>query len=97
MFLFGVGGPRLGPDHKEGGGATGFEVGGGEAEGHRAVEVIFFMPLRWASVEQPTGSRMGGTFLLRAEYVAAMAPWGGAESGRGSLLVRSNNNPLYIF
>lgn len=56
--------------HKEGGaGPTGVEVGdgGGVAEGHRAVEVIFFIPLRWARVEQPTGSRIGGTFLLRAE------------------------------
>lgn len=46
----------------------GVEVGsgGGLPEGHRAVEVIF-IPLRWARVEQPTGSRIGGTFLLRAE------------------------------
>ena len=44
------------------------------AEGHRAVEVIFFIPLRWARVEQPTGSRIGGMFLLSAEYVAAIAP-----------------------
>ena len=36
-------------------------------KGHRAVEVIFFIPRRWARVEQPTGSRMGGTFLFRAE------------------------------
>lgn len=33
----------------------------------RAVEVIFFTPLRWARVEHPTGSRTGGTFLFRAE------------------------------
>lgn len=62
--------PVTGPDHKEEGvGPTGVEVGGGGgvAEGHRAVEVIFFRPLRWARVEQPTGSRIGGTFLLRAE------------------------------
>lgn len=39
----------------------------GEVKGHRAVEVIFFIPLRWARVEQPTGSRTGGTLLLRAE------------------------------
>lgn len=43
------------------------EGGGGERGGHRAVEVIFFNPRRWARVEQPTGSRTGGTFLLRAE------------------------------
>lgn len=44
-------------------------MGGGEGavKGHRAVEVIFFTPLLWARVEQPTGSRTGGTFLLRAE------------------------------
>lgn len=78
MFLFGVStsAESLSPDPR-GGGPTGAEVagGGGVAQGHRAVEVIFFKPLRWARVEQPTGSRIGGTFLLRAEYVAAIAPW----------------------
>lgn len=38
-----------------------------EVKGHRAVEVIFFIPRRWARLEQPTGSRTGETFLLRAE------------------------------
>lgn len=67
LVLAGV--PVTGPSQGGGGGGTGAEVGGGGgvAEGHRAVEVIFFIPLRWASVEQPTGSRIGGTFLLRAE------------------------------
>lgn len=49
------------------GGPAEVRVEGGEVKGHRAVEVIFFIPLRWARVEQPTGSRTGGTFLLRAE------------------------------
>lgn len=34
--------------------------------GHRAVEVSFLTPRRWASVEQPTDSRTGETFLFRA-------------------------------
>lgn len=43
---------------------------------HRAVEVSFFIPLRWARVEQPTDSSIGDMGLrFRAEYVAAMAPW----------------------
>lgn len=46
---------------------TGRGDGGGRVKDHRAVEVIFLTPLRWARVEQPTGSRTGGTFLLRAE------------------------------
>lgn len=41
--------------------------GGSEVKGHRAVEVTFFMPRRCASVEQPTGSRTGGTFRFSAE------------------------------
>lgn len=77
VFLFGVSGSCIhqqSPCHwtrSQGrrGGLTGVDVGGGGgvAEGHRAVEVIFFIPLRWARVEQPTGSRIGGMFLLRAE------------------------------
>lgn len=75
VFLFGFSRSCIhqqSPAHwtkSRGGGFRGTEVGGGGgvAEGHRAVEVIFFIPLRWARVEQPTGSRTGGTFLLRAE------------------------------
>lgn len=43
--------------------------------GQSAVEVSFLTPLRWASVERPTGSSMGETFRFRAEYVAAIASW----------------------
>lgn len=42
---------------------------------HRAVEVIFLIPLRWARVERPTGSKTGDWLRFKAEYVAAMAPW----------------------
>lgn len=68
------------PDRRgEGGGPAGVgsrsELTGGGRGGHRAVEVIFFRPLRCAREEQPTGSRTVATFLLSAEYVAAIAPW----------------------
>lgn len=42
---------------------------------HRAVEVIFFIPLLWARVERPTGSKTGDWLRFKAEYVAAMAPF----------------------
>lgn len=61
-----------GGGRESGGGQIEVRVEGGwgegeGVEGHRAVEVIFFIPLRWASVEQPTGSRTVATFLFRAE------------------------------